>query len=654
MVGGRRLGVSGIASRLRCPMVAATWGLSALLTLPAHAGEKGRSVEVPPVDVALQMLEVRSDAQRQRLERESVFVAFRFEDRVETSGIRFLHQAVDDAGRSYKPVHYDHGNGLAVADVDGDGHLDVYFTNQIGPNELWLGSGNGTFERLADDALSLVDRISVAASFGDVDNDGDPDLFVTTVRGGNVLFENLGEGKYRDVTDESGLAHSGHSSGAQFVDVDSDGHLDLLVTNVGQYTSDQRGRGGYHVGLDQAFDGHLHPERTERSLLYRNLGNGRFEDVSSRMGLLDDGWTGDAAFADLDADGYPELYLLNMQGDDRYYDNLGGKHFREATAATFPKTPWGTMGIKFFDFDNDTNLDLVLTDMHSDMTIDVTPGYEKLKVTWIDAADEVWQGAENNIFGNAFFRGTGDGRFEELSDELGVETFWPWGVSVGDLNADGWQDILVTAGMNFPFRYGLNSVLLNVSGSKFVDAELMLGVEPRRAVRVPWFDVDCDAPGPAHPLCRRGLNGKFTVMASSGSRGSAIFDLDGDGDLDILTGEFNASPQVLVSDLSDRRPVHFVEVKLVGTTSNRDGLGARLIVEADGRRFVRHHDGKSGYLSQSSMPLHVAVGEAEVIDRIEVQWPSGRCQQVRDVADGSRLTLVEPVVGDSCGAGRSD
>src|SRR5205823_11974856 len=134
-------------------------------------------------------------------------------------------------------------------------------------------------------------QIAVTASFADIDNDGDPDLFVTTVRHGNHLFENLGQGRFRDITKEAGLDYTGHSSGAVFFDFDNDGLLDLFLVNVGIYTSDEKGRGGFYLAYPDAFASHLKPERSEASILYRNLGGGKFKDVSKEMNLQHRGWS---------------------------------------------------------------------------------------------------------------------------------------------------------------------------------------------------------------------------------------------------------------------------------------------------------------------------------------------------------------------------
>jgi hypothetical protein len=298
-----------------------------------------------------------------------LFRGFQFTDQTSASGISFEQRSVDDAGKYWKPGHYDHGAGLAVADVDGDGRLDIYFVNQLGANQLWRNLGGGKFEDITASAgVALEGRIHVGASFADVDNDGDPDLLVTTVKMGNVLFENLGNGKFHDVSKTAGVDYSGHSSSALFFDFDNDGLLDLLVSNVGVYTTGERGAGGFFLTITNAFRGHLYPERTEESILYRNLGGLKFKDISKEANLRGKGWSGETIFVDLNKDRFPDLYVANMQGDNHYYENDQGKRFVEKTAAYFPKTPWGAMGVKFFDFNQDGLLDLFVTDMHSDMT----------------------------------------------------------------------------------------------------------------------------------------------------------------------------------------------------------------------------------------------------------------------------------------------
>src|SRR3954451_18427528 len=181
----------------------------------------------------------------------SVMHDFRFTDRVAASGITFRNRVVDDAGKTYKLAHYDHGSGVCAADVDGDGLPDLYFVTQLGTNELWKNAGKDRFVNITGTSgLTMPDAIAVGCSFADIDNDGDPDLFVTTVRHGNHLFENTGDGHFREITENAGVGYVGHSSGAVFFDYDRDGLLDLFVTNVGVYTSNEKGPGGYFVGLN--------------------------------------------------------------------------------------------------------------------------------------------------------------------------------------------------------------------------------------------------------------------------------------------------------------------------------------------------------------------------------------------------------------------
>lgn len=454
--------------------------------------------------ITLNLLESRRKQQVAAAQKYQAFHGFKFTDRISESGITFAHQIVDDAGKEYKAAHYDHGNGLAVADVDGDGMVDIYFTTQLGANQLW-----------------------------------------------------------------------------------------------------------------------------------RNLGGGKFQDVSKEMNLRDGSWSGDATFADLNQDRFPDLYVVNMQGDNHYYENQGDKGFIDKTAAYFPKTPWGAMGVKFFDFNQDGLMDVYITDMHSDMTkgqtveaLNFRIEMEKTKseafcsVQWTEA---YLQGSTNNIFGNAFYQNLGGGKFAEVSDRLGVETYWPWGVSVGDLNADGFEDIFVASGMGYPFRYGINPVLMNEGGKGFFGSEFLVGVEPRgdRRTEKPWFTLDCDGADKQHPECA-GKSGKTVITGTLSTRSSAFFDLDNDGDLDVVTNEFNDRPQLLVSNLTEAKRVRSLKIKLKGVRSNRDGLGATVIVRAGGKRLTQFHDGKSGYLSKSSMPLYFGLGEATGVESVEVLWPSGK------------------------------
>jgi hypothetical protein len=436
----------------------------------------------------------------------------------------------------------------------------------------------------------------------------------------------------------------GHSSGAVFFDYNRDGRLDLFLVNVGRYTTNTIGGDGYryYVGFPDAFSGHLFPERAERSRLFRNENGNRFADVSEEVGLLDTSWSGDASPIDVNEDGWLDLFVLNMQGDDQYYENVGGTRFVRKTPEVFPRTSWGSMGVKVFDVNNDGRLDLFVTDMHSDMSAEVGPEHEHMKshMAW----PESFRGdGSTSIWGNSLFLNEGPGKFREASDAFNAENYWPWGPSVGDLNADGLDDAFITAGMNYPFRYGINSVKLNDRGQRFVDAEFVLGIEPRRVgVSMPWFELDAAGKDKGHRDAA-GETGRVSVWGARGTRSSAIFDLEGDGDLDIVTNEFNAVPMVLVSNLTDKRRVRYITVRLTGTTSNRDGLGAVVKVTAGGSTYTKLADGSSGYLSHSLQPLYFGLGNADAVQSIEVRWPSGKTQTIgAPIKMNSRIDVREP------------
>jgi len=203
----------------------------------------------------------------------------------------------------------------------------------------------------------------------------------------------------------------------------------------------------------------------------------------------------------------------------------------------------------------------------------------------------------------------------------------------------------VTAGMNLLFHYGINSLLLNNHGEKFVDSEFLLGIEPRAHPYTPWFVMDCNQKelGPNGKEVCQGETRKITVTAPRGSRSSAMFDLDNDGDVDIVTKDFNSEPQVLISDLAEQKKINWLKIVLVGTKSNRNGLGATVRVRAGDQTYTKYNDGQSSYLSQSVLPLYFGLGEATKIDRVEVKWPSGREQSVaKGLSKNQILRIIEP------------
>src|SRR5215472_5880682 len=391
-------------------------------TSTPQAQPETRKLSIPDPDIGTATLQQRAAEQAKAASTLEVFHDFRFTDELAKSGITFRHHAVSDALETYKAIHYDHGGAVAVADVDGDGLYDILFTNQVGGNELYKNLGGGKFKNITTESgIALSGSISVGAAFADIDNDGHQDLVITTIRGGVHLFENDGHGHFKDITREAGINDTGHAAGACFFDYDRDGLLDLVICNVGRFTTDRKHPDGSYVGVNDAFSGQLYPDRYEHPVLYRNLGHNKFKDVTAEVGLEVHGWSGDATFGDLNGDGWPDIYFLNMQGDDHYFENQGGKRFVERTKELFPKTPWGSMGVKFFDYDNDGRMDLIVTDMHSDMMDQQSPPHEKEKVMAMTPQRFLGGSPDKFIFGNAFYHNLGGGSFEEISDKVGVE-----------------------------------------------------------------------------------------------------------------------------------------------------------------------------------------------------------------------------------------
>jgi cytochrome oxidase Cu insertion factor (SCO1/SenC/PrrC family) len=273
---------------------------------------------------------------------------FKFTDRIGSTGISFVDVNSVDIGKYYRATHYDHGTAVAAADVDGDGRLDLYFANQAGKNSLYRNLGGGRFEDITARAgVAVGDRASVGAAFADIDNDGDPDLFVTSVREGNILFRNDGGGKFTNITAQAGVEGTkGHSSGAVFFDYDGDGLVDLFVTNVGRYTRiDQPRRpDGLWVSFGDAFrrpsaprafgDVDSVPQPRERAL----------RDVTVSSGLVHKAWSGEATPFDYDADGRPDLYVAAMQGHDEVWYNLGGGRFQNRGPSDVSGHPVGRDG----------------------------------------------------------------------------------------------------------------------------------------------------------------------------------------------------------------------------------------------------------------------------------------------------------------------
>jgi enediyne biosynthesis protein E4 len=566
-----------------------------------------------------------------------------FRDVLPESGIDFRMSFLpQEQGETFKANLYDHGCGVAIADYDGDGDDDILLLNQLGSNGLYRNRGDGTFERVTDEAgpLALDDRVCVGAAFGDYDNDGDQDLYITSTRGGNVLFENQGGGRFRDATEQAGVGLVAHSQTPAFFDYDNDGYLDLFVTNTARWTADEFDeQDRYYPGAGDLWKHIYNVDERESNVLFRNNRDGTFSDVTAEAGLSGNGWSSDVAAFDFDEDGRLDVLVTNMFGLSQLYRNDGHGHFDDVTRTTLRHTSLGAIGSKAFDFNNDGRLDLFITDMHSDMWIDfgerdlVEPRkkYRHIQGPKADRnpqllAQETKVAARLELdydvllFGNSLFRNDGAGHFTEVSDAAGMETFWPWGVAVGDFDNDSDQDVYLPSGMGYPFFYYPSGLMLNNGDGTFTDRAIEEGIEPPLEGEVQ----------------RTLIAGR---QATRSSRCAATADFDGDGRVDLIVNNFNDRPYFFKNQFPKR---HYVAFRLRGTKSNRDAIGAVVKLYHRAGAMVRQVDAAGGYLSQSSKTLYFGLGDNASIDHVEIRWPSGVRQVLASPAADRLHDVVEP------------
>jgi len=520
--------------------------------------------------------------------------AIRFREAAAAAGLVF-HLSNHPTPQKHLPETV--AGGLAIFDYDGDGRPDVYFTNgaalpsleKESPgdwNRLFHNDGGLHFTDVTERARVRGMGYSMGAAAGDYDNDGHVDLFVAGVNR-NVLYHNRGDGTFEDVTERAGIKSGVWSVAAGWFDYDGDGRLDLFVVNYVQWSPAFDRFCGDPVRQLRVY---CHPRYFEGlpNTLYRNRGDGTFEDVSERSGIARHVGKGmSVAFADYDGDGRVDAYVTNDGVPNFLFRNRGDGTFEETAlraGAALPDrgAPVSSMGADFRDYDNDGRPDLATTAL----------------------AGETFP----------LFHNEGRGHFRDATAPSGLAALTArlsgWGVVLADLDNDGWKDLFsANAHVNDEIesfeaaRYRLsNSVFANRGDGTFADASDVSGV------------------GSGTPRAHRGL---------------AVADLDGDGRLDVVTSALGEPAELWVNETEGGNG--WLRVELVGTRSNRDGIGAVVRVGAQADEMTT----AVGYASSSHAGVHFGLGRATKVD-IELTWPSGIVQRVNSVSANQVLRLTEP------------
>jgi hypothetical protein len=529
----------------------------------------------------------------------------KFVDITERTGIRFRYLS-SHTSKKYLPETM--GSGVALFDYDNDGRLDAFFVNgaplsdptpkgtipqKSGTqywNRLYHQKRDGTFEDVTEKAGLQGAGYGMGVAVGDYDNDGFEDLYVTAY-GGNKLYHNNGDGTFMDVTQKAGVAGGGWSTSAAWVDLDADGFLDLVVLRYLDWDFDDIWCGEHKPG----YRAYCHPDifKPVSPLVYHNNGDGTFTEVAAKIGLAKPGKGLGIALADYDGDGHIDLFVANDSMPEFLYHNKGNSRFEEVglpseVAVDIDGRTYAGMGVDFADYQNNGRPGLIVTDL------------------------------ANQRY--ALYENQGDGSFAYASTTSGVSQITlahsGWGVRFLDYDNDGWKDLLVAQG------HDLDTIELTSPGFHYREPMLLL-----RNTGKKFVDVSADSGAVFHE--------------SWAARGLATGDLDNDGRVDAVVTTNDGPAYVLHNETPTSN--HWILLKLVGHKSNRDAIGAIVkIVTATGSQFATVTSASS-YLSASDKRVHFGLGGDRVIREIEIRWPSGILQKLRDAQADQILQIDEDI-----------
>jgi len=521
---------------------------------------------------------------------------FRFVDVTAQAGIQFQHNSGAYGGKLLPETL---GSGCAFLDYDRDGWQDILLINGMdwpghkkrrSTLRLYHNNGNGTFTDVTSHAGLDVELYGMGVAVGDYNNDGFPDILITCV-GQNRLFHNTGKGAFVDVTNAAGLGkREGFSTSAVWVDYDRDGFLDLFVCNYVKWSPEH----DVFCSLDGKHKSYCTPEayRGQTCWLFRNRGNGTFEDVTAASGIFDSSSKSlGVALLDDDQDGWPDLLVANDTQPNKLYRNQRNGKFKDvAVEAGLAFSNEGKaragMGVDAADFENSGLPGVAITNFDNEMV--------------------------------GLYRLSGKG-FEDIAAQSGVgpasKNSLGFGCAFLDVNLDGWLDFAVANGH-------IDENVRNIRGNVGYAQPPQLFLNQGRAS---FRDIAAEVGGGfEQPKVGRGL---------------AYADFDRDGDVDLLLTTNNGPAYLYRNDqLSGNRSIRF---RLVGTKSNRDAIGAKVRIVAEGSTQSRMVKGGSSYLSQSELPLTFGLEKRDRIERVVIDWPSGRVEEYKNLAVGRCYECVE-------------
>lgn len=578
------------------------------------------------------------------------------------SHLDFVHPLKENHPQAYL-YHSPYAvGGICLGDVNGDGQLDIYLVSGPGENKLFLKNGQTGYAPANTPVLAGATTWGTGANLVDIDNDGDLDLYQCNYDAPNQLFLNGGNGVFTELAGAAGLSVHDASLTASFADVDNDGDLDMFLICNRYY--DPKGRptsppyemkSGVPQVLPQfekhykltrkSTGGHSIDEYGRADYFFLNDGNDsegipRFRDVSKESGLQRMGYGLSSIWWDFDNDGDLDLYVANdFIGEDRLFRNDGVDarkvpRFTDVIAETFPSISWSSMGSDVADINHDGLPDMMSLDMSATTHFKAKSNMGALDDTRRAVMESGWprQSMRNHLFINS-----ASGIFQETAYASGVSSSdWSWTCKFGDLDNDGYQDLFISNGMVRNFTDADTTVAMGDSNTARIghtEWELFKNSPPMSERNLAYQNVD----GKTFKL-----RPEWGLGASTVSYGSVMGDLDNDGDLDLVVSDLGKNVKIYENQGSTN---HSFRVKLTGTKSNRMGIGAKVtLTDSAGVKRTRWMNPWTGFQSQNDSTLHFGLGSATA-QQVEVFWPSGVYQSTSVKKDAKELSITEKSTG---------